>query len=164
MQITPTKAHPEHSSKVRSAVQAMEMSKLKCGSCKYAAYTVIAVVLTMPQAAAEHISTRIERAVAVLDKLDGYAGQCFRPEDFARVECAVVIPGFYRGAAVAGEVFEGGLLLEASFGRGFISCRHGNGWSAPGAVTMEGGSRTVQIGENIDVVILSMKISPSSPL
>src|SRR5262249_4333524 len=65
-----------------------------------------------------------------------------------------VIPHFYRGAAVAGEVFEGGLLLETSFGRGFISCRLGDEWSSPGAVTITGGSRAVQIGENIDVVIL----------
>jgi len=103
----------------------------------------------MPRAAGEDISVRIEKAVAVLDKLDDCLGTCLRPEDFSGVDCAAVIPHFYRGAAVSGEVFKGGLLLETSFGRGFISCRLGDNWSAPAAVTMEGGSRAIQIGENL---------------
>ena len=43
-----------------------------------------------------------------------------------------------------------------SFGRGFISCRNEDHWSAPGAVTLEGGSLGVQIGEKMDIVILSL--------
>ncbi len=123
---------------------------------KCAAYVALTVFLatTMPRAAGEDISVRIEKAVAVLDKLDDCLGTCLRPEDFAGVDCAAVIPHFYRGAAVSGEVFKGGLLLETSFGRGFISCRRGDGWSAPVAVTINGGSRAIQIGENLDVVIL----------
>jgi lipid-binding SYLF domain-containing protein len=126
----------------------------RCGKC--AAYVALTVFLatTMAQAAGEDISVRIEKAVAVLDKLDDCLGTCLRPEEFARVDCAAIIPHFYRGAAVSGEVFKGGLLLETSFGRGFISCRLGDDWSAPAAVTMNGGSRAIQIGENLDVVIL----------
>jgi lipid-binding SYLF domain-containing protein len=126
------------------------------GNCL--AYVTLAVVLAAaaPQAAGEDISVRIGKAVAVLKKLDDCRGICLQPEQFAGVDCAAVIPGFYRGAAVAGEVFDGGLLLETSFGRGFISCRLGNAWSAPTAVTMTGGSRAIQIGQNLDVVILGM--------
>jgi lipid-binding SYLF domain-containing protein len=136
----------------------MQTSGLKSRRSERAAYVAFTVVLatTMPQAAGKDISVRIEKAVAVLNKLGDCLETCLRPEEFASVDCAVVIPRFYRGAAVAGEVFEGGLLLETSFGRGFISCRRGDEWSAPGAVTMKGGSRAIQIGENIDVVILSM--------
>ncbi len=126
----------------------------RCGKC--AAYVALTVFLatTMPRAAGEDISVRIEKSVAVLNKLDDCLGACFRPEEFAGVDCAGVIPHFYRGAAISGEVFKGGLLLETSFGRGFISCRLGDGWSAPVAVTINGGSRAIQIGENLDVVIL----------
>src|SRR5207253_8381208 len=67
-----------------------------------------------------------------------------------------VVPGFYRGAAVAGVAFGTDLLLEISFGRGFISCRNEDNWSTLGAVTLEGGSLGVQIGEKIDIVILSL--------
>jgi lipid-binding SYLF domain-containing protein len=43
------------------------------------------------------------------------------------------------------------------YGRGFISCREGDNWSAPGAVTFENGSLGIQIGgEKIDIVILSL--------
>ena len=42
-------------------------------------------------------------------------------------------------------------------GRGFIACRNGGKWSAPGAITLESGSLGIQIGgEKIDIVILSM--------
>jgi lipid-binding SYLF domain-containing protein len=47
-------------------------------------------------------------------------------------------------------------VVRVSFGRGFISCRNGDNWSAPAAVTLEGGSLGVQVGgEKIDIVILS---------
>ena len=56
-----------------------------------------------------------------------------------------VIPGFKKGAAVVG----------FGYGRGFLSCRRGEGWSAPGAVTLETSSLGVQIGgEAIDIVVL----------
>jgi lipid-binding SYLF domain-containing protein len=58
-----------------------------------------------------------------------------------------VIPVFKKGAAVVG----------VSFGRGFISCRNGDTWSAPAAVTLERVSLGVLIGgEVIDIVILSL--------
>ena len=134
----------------------MQTTAPKSRSGKHAAYAALTIFLvaTMPRAAGEDVSERIGKAVAVLNELGDCPGTCLQQEEFAGVDCVAVIPRFYRGAAVAGEVFEGGLLLETSFGRGFISCRLGEGWSAPGAVTMEGGSRAIQIGENIDVVIL----------
>jgi SH3 domain-containing YSC84-like protein 1 len=58
-----------------------------------------------------------------------------------------VIPGFKKGAAVVG----------VGFGRGFISCPTGSGWSAPGAIAFETGSLGVQLGgEEINIVILSL--------
>jgi len=118
--------------------------------------------ISVPLAAAENVFTRIERAVTALDNLHTSIRARLEPQELAEVECAVVIPRFHRGAAVSGEVFPGGLLLETGFGRGFISCRQGEKWAAPSAVTLEGGSRAIQIGEDIDVVILSMENSQGS--
>ena len=69
-----------------------------------------------------------------------------RPDQIASADCIAIIPGFKKGAAVVG----------TGFGRGFNSCRNENGWSAPGAVTLESGSIGVQLGgEAIDIVIVS---------
>jgi lipid-binding SYLF domain-containing protein len=109
---------------------------------------VLAIVTagTRP-AAAEDIATRVQKAVSVLNSLTESSGKGIRPEEFASADCVAVIPGFKKGAAVVG----------VSFGRGFISCRNGDNWSAPAAITLEGGSLGVQIGgEKIDVVILSL--------
>jgi hypothetical protein len=60
--------------------------------------------------------------VAVLNKLTDSSGDGIRPEEIASADCVAVIPGFYKGAAVMGVVFEADVLLEVSFGRGFIAC------------------------------------------
>jgi lipid-binding SYLF domain-containing protein len=120
------------------------------------AYVILAVAAGLQPAAAEGTAARLEKAVAVLDKLTDSSGDGIRPEEIASADCVAVIPGFYKGAAVVGVVFEADLLLEVSFGRGFIACRNGDNWSAPAAITMEAGSLGLQIGENIDIVILSL--------
>jgi lipid-binding SYLF domain-containing protein len=46
-------------------------------------------------------------------------------------------------------------VVGAGYGRGFVSCRNGGNWSAPGDITLETGSLGVQIGgEEIDILIL----------
>jgi lipid-binding SYLF domain-containing protein len=64
-------------------------------------------------------------------------------------QCIVIIPGMKKGAFVFG----------AQYGKGFISCRNkdGVGWTAPGAVSVEGGSFGLQLGgQETDVVMLLM--------
>lgn len=72
------------------------------------------------------------------------------PEDLiAKAQCIVVIP----------ELKKGGFIVGAKYGKGFISCRHANGrgWTAPGAMRVEGGSFGLQIGgAEADVVLLVM--------
>jgi len=65
-----------------------------------------------------------------------------------KAHCVVVVPGLKKAAFVVG----------AHFGKGFITCRKGhNGWSAPAAVRIEGGSFGFQIGgAEIDLVLLVM--------
>lgn len=94
-------------------------------------------------AAADDTAARITKAGSTFDAV----ARGIRPEQIASSDCIAVIPGSKKGAAVVG----------AGYGRGFISCRSGNGWSAPGAMTFESGSVGVQLGgEVIDIVILSL--------
>lgn len=64
-------------------------------------------------------------------------------------QCVVIVPGVKKGAFVIG----------AEYGKGYFTCRghHGQGWTAPGAVIVEGGSFGFQIGgQETDVVMLVM--------
>jgi SH3 domain-containing YSC84-like protein 1 len=75
------------------------------------------------------------------------SGHEIRATELAGADCVVVNPGFKKGALVVG----------VGHGRGFISCRNGGNWSAPGAITLDSGSLGVQLGgEEINIVILSM--------
>jgi SH3 domain-containing YSC84-like protein 1 len=57
------------------------------------------------------------------------------------------------------------VVVGVGYGRGFVSCRNGGSWSAPGAVTLESSSLGVQIGgEAIDIVILSLDPARRSKL
>jgi SH3 domain-containing YSC84-like protein 1 len=66
-----------------------------------------------------------------------------------KARCAVIVPGMKSG----------GFIVGAKYGRGFVVCRHesNNGWGAPAAYRVEGGSFGFQIGaQNTDVVMLVM--------
>src|SRR5580658_3603590 len=97
-------------------------------------------------ASADDAAARLQRASTVFAALTK-SGHDIHAEQLARADCIAVIPGFKKGAVVVG----------VGFGRGFISCRNGGGWSAPAAIALESGSLGVQIGgEEMDLVILSL--------
>jgi lipid-binding SYLF domain-containing protein len=125
----------------------MHISQFRSHKSILTAYIVLvfAMAAGIRPAAAEDTPKRLDKAVAVLNKLTDPSGHGISQEEITTTDCIAVIPGFKKGAAVVG----------VSFGRGFISCRNGENWSAPAAVTLEGGSVGVQIGgEKIDIVIL----------
>jgi SH3 domain-containing YSC84-like protein 1 len=64
-----------------------------------------------------------------------------------RAHCAVIVPDLKKGAFIVG----------AQYGKGFMSCRRADGWSAPLPVKIEGGSVGFQIGASEgDLVLLVM--------
>jgi len=66
-----------------------------------------------------------------------------------RAVCVVIVPGLKKGA----------FGFSAKYGKGFLSCRNksGVGWSAPGAIRIEGGGIGFQIGaEETDAFLLVM--------
>ena len=107
---------------------------------------LLTLAAAVPAVAANGTAMRLERAAAVLHSMTEPT-HGIKPEHLAKADCIVVIPHFKIGAAVVG----------VGYGRGYMSCRKGDGWSAPSAMVLEGGSVGLQLGgESIDIVILSM--------
>jgi lipid-binding SYLF domain-containing protein len=105
----------------------------------------LALAAVFTAAGADDTTARLGKATAVLNKMTQSGG--IRAGELASADCIVVIPGFKKGAIVVG----------VGHGRGFISCRNGGNWSAPGAVTLDSSSVGVQLGgEEMNIVILSM--------
>jgi lipid-binding SYLF domain-containing protein len=96
--------------------------------------------------AADDTAARLGKAASVVNAMmqSGHGGPA---DKIAQADCIAVIPGFKKGAAVVG----------VGHGRGFITCRNGSGWSAPGAIALDSASVGVQLGgEEIDIVLLSL--------
>jgi len=81
---------------------------------------------------------RLQAAADALKEVMGIPDKSIPQELLSRAQCIVIVPGLKKGAFIVG----------AKYGRGFVSCRRsgGVGWSAPGAVRVEGGSVGFQIG------------------
>ncbi|MCZ2153650.1 MAG: lipid-binding SYLF domain-containing protein [Bryobacterales bacterium] len=92
---------------------------------------------------------RLTESADVLAALMQGGDQAIPQDLLDRAECVVVIPSMVKGAFIVG----------GQYGRGFVSCRKssGTGWSAPGAVRLEGGSVGFQIGgQATDIILLVM--------
>jgi lipid-binding SYLF domain-containing protein len=98
---------------------------------------------------AETPTERLKSADAVLTEIMQTPDKAIPQDLLGKAECMVIVPGLKKGAFIVG----------GKFGRGFLLCRSasGSGWSAPGAITVEGGSFGFQIGaEETDVIMLVM--------
>lgn len=105
-------------------------------------------------AGVDDMTARLGKAAAVLNKMT-QSEHDIPAGEFASADCVVVIPAFKKAALVVG----------VGHGRGFISCRNGGNWSAPGAIALDSGSLGVQVGgEEMDIVILSMDKNMRSKL
>ncbi len=108
---------------------------------------IAAVCLTAAYAADQGPAPRLNAAADVFTEIMGTADKAIPQELLEKAACVVIVPGLKKGAFIFG----------GKYGKGFISCRkeNGVGWSAPGAVRMEGGSFGFQIGgAETDVVML----------
>jgi lipid-binding SYLF domain-containing protein len=94
------------------------------------------------------VTQRLDNAADVLHEIMGIPEKGIPQDLLDKSHCIVVVPGMKKGAFIVG----------AKYGKGFMSCRRGGtGWSAPGAVKIEGGSVGLQIGgSETDVVLLVM--------
>jgi lipid-binding SYLF domain-containing protein len=97
----------------------------------------------------ESAATRLKSSDEVLTEIMTAPDKGIPQELLEKAQCIVIVPGLKKGAFIFG----------GKYGRGFILCRasSGTGWSAPGGVTVTGGSFGFQIGgEETDAIMLVM--------
>jgi SH3 domain-containing YSC84-like protein 1 len=100
---------------------------------------------------------RMQAATEVFSEVMSAADKGIPQDLLNKAHCVVIVPGLKKGAFIIG----------GKYGRGFVSCRSssGHGWSAPGAIRVEGGSVGLQIGASeTDVILLVMNASGADRL
>ena len=99
---------------------------------------IAAVTLGAGLMSAAEAPERLQAAADSLKEVMGIPDKSIPQDLLQRAQCIVIIPGLKKGAFIVG----------AKYGKGFVTCRRpgGVGWSAPGAIRVEGGSFGFQIG------------------
>jgi len=96
---------------------------------------------------AESAAERLDTAHEVMTEIMGAPDKGIPQDLLEKAHCVVIVPGLKKGAFIIG----------GKYGRGYILCRAATGWSAPGGVTVEGGSFGFQIGgQETDAIMLVM--------
>jgi len=116
-----------------------------------------AVCAPLAGAADEKPAKRLAEASTVFSEIMAAPDKGIPQDLMDKAHCIVIVPGVKKGAFIVG----------AEYGKGFLSCRNkgGEGWSAPAAVRIEGGSFGFQIGgEETDLVMLVMNKSGEDKL
>jgi len=99
--------------------------------------------------AASDAPKRLEASAEAIKEVMGIPDKSIPQDLLGKAQCFVIVPGLKKGAFIIG----------GKYGKGFATCRKkdGVGWSAPGAVRVEGGSFGFQIGgAEADVFMLIM--------
>jgi lipid-binding SYLF domain-containing protein len=113
-------------------------------------FTLLMSLMALIAAPALRADTdRLKDAALVLTEMAGAGDNGIPQSLLAKAKCVVVVPAVKKAAFVVG----------GQYGRGYISCRTTDpaGWSAPGAVKIEGGSFGLQIGgSETDVLMIVM--------
>jgi len=111
---------------------------------------VVTTTMATPLLAADDdAAKRLNEAAVVFSEIMATPDRSIPRDLVESAHCIVIVPELKTAAFVVG----------GKYGKGFISCRKaaGAGWSAPGAVRIEGGSVGFQIGgSSTDVIMLIM--------
>ena len=109
--------------------------------------TVLASSVALSAAMSKDEAKRLQNSAEVLQELHATPDKDVPQELWQKAECVVVIPNVKKAAFIVG----------GEYGRGLMSCRRNNAWSAPVFMELEKGSWGFQIGaEAIDLVLLVM--------
>lgn len=114
-----------------------------------ATLAIVPLALTPLMAKDNDTETRLDEASAVFSEIMATPDKGIPQDMLANAHCIVIVPGLKTAA----------FLVGAKYGKGYLSCRNKNGvgWSAPGAVRIEGGSVGFQIGGSAtDLIMLVM--------
>jgi SH3 domain-containing YSC84-like protein 1 len=90
---------------------------------------------------------RLNEAAVVFSEIMATPDKGIPQDLLSDAHCIVIVPGLKTAA----------FLVGGKYGKGYVSCRHKGGWSAPATVRIEGGSFGFQIGgSSTDLVMLVM--------
>jgi len=108
----------------------------------------IAPLAIAPLLAKENDSVkRLNGAAVVFSEVMATPDKGIPESLLADAHCIVIVPSLKTAA----------FLVGGKYGKGYVSCRQKGGWSAPGAVRIEGGSVGFQIGgSETDLIMLVM--------
>lgn len=115
----------------------------------FATFVLGAAMLPLTLSAASDAPKRLQSAAQSLKEVMGIPDKSIPQDLLNRAQCMVIVPDLKKAA----------FLVGGKYGRGFVTCRKkdGVGWSAPGAIRIEGGSVGFQIGgSEMDVFMLVM--------
>ncbi|WP_420238266.1 lipid-binding SYLF domain-containing protein [Telmatobacter bradus] len=88
---------------------------------------------------------RLDHAGAVLHEIMAAPDRGIPEEVLEHAKCIAIVP----------HMLKGGFIFGAENGRGVVTCRTENGWSAPAFFAITGGSWGLQIGvEGVDLVMI----------
>jgi lipid-binding SYLF domain-containing protein len=110
---------------------------------------VIAAASLLAKDRASETNARLQEASTVFSEIMGAPDKGIPKDLLENAHCIAIVPSMKKGAFIVG----------AKYGKGFISCRKSarGGWSAPGAIRIEGGSFGFQIGgSETDLILLVM--------
>ena len=114
------------------------------------AATLVTTTMATPLLAADTDALkRLNEAAVVFSEIMATPDRGIPQDLVEKAHCVVIVPELKTAAFVVG----------GKYGQGFISCRKatGEGWAAPGAIRIEGGSVGFQIGgSSTDLVMLVM--------
>ena len=109
--------------------------------------TVAAAAVALGGVAYGAPADRIQDAAKVLRDIHAVPDKDIPQDLWSKADCVIVIPSLKKAAFIVG----------GEYGRGLMSCRRNNAWSAPVFMELEKGSWGFQIGaEAIDLVLLVM--------
>ena len=93
------------------------------------------------------LQARIDQAKLALDRIMAAQDATIPMNILEQATCVGVVPGMLKGAFIGG----------VQYGQGVVTCRTGQGWSAPVFIRMAGGSFGFQIGgQSTDLVLIAV--------
>ena len=128
-------------------------------SALYLAVAFAMLGLRAPAYAAEKASSemqkRLQTSAEVLTEMMSEPDKSIPPEVLARAKCVAVIPSVVKVA----------LGVGGRHGKGLATCRTTKGWSAPGPISITGGSVGLQIGtQSVDIILVILDRDPFKEL
>ena len=111
---------------------------------------ISAMAITPSLFAGENPAKRLHDATEVMRQMMTMNDKGVPQDLIDKAQCIAVVPG----------VKKAGFIVGAKYGKGFVACRKmggAAGWSAPAAISIEGGSFGFQIGvSEQDLILLVM--------